>query len=245
MEALALPRRRSPGRVALVVLGTIVTVGLIGIFAFMILLTAAQHSFSTTVRYTNIHTLVVRSGAGGVTLTQAPAGGALVVSARETESLFSPKVSQRLAGDGTLSLTASCPGRLHCSVDYVVSVPRDVAIKVSSGFGEIKATGLSSTSSIQLGTTAGGIQATGLSAPAVRLSTGLGDLTATLAQAARRLTASTVAGGLRLTVPDTSYAVHVSSGVGHVSDQGVQINPASSRTIDARSSLGDVTIAPR
>ena len=244
MEAVALPRRRSPGRVVLVLLGTIVTVGLIGIGAFMLLATAAQHSFTATARYANVQTLVVHSGAGGVALTQAPSGGPLVVSSHETESLFSPKVSQRLAG-GILTLGASCPGRLHCSVDYTVSVPQHVAVNVSSGFGDIKTTGLSSTSSIQLGTTAGDIHATGISAPNVRLTTGLGELTATLDQPARRLTASTIAAGLHLTVPNTSYAVHVSSGVGHVSTQGVRVDPHSPRTIDATSSLGDVTITPR
>ena len=245
MEAVTLPRRRPVGRVVLVLLGTIVTVGLIGIVAFMFLATAAQHSFTTTARYTNVHALVVHSGAGGVTLTQAPSGGPLVVRAHETESLFSPKVSQRLAGGGTLTLTASCPGKLHCSVDYTVAVPQDVAVTVGSGFGAIRATDLSSTTSIQLGTTAGGIHATGLIAPDIRLTTGLGDLTATLAQPARRVRASTVAGALRLTVPNTSYAVHVSSGVGHVSDQGVRVDPRSPRTIDATSSLGDVTITSR
>jgi hypothetical protein len=245
MEAVALPRRRSPGTVVLVVLGTIVTAGLIGIVAFMLLDTAAQHSFSTTARYTSVRTLVVSSGAGSVTLTSAPAGEPLVVRAHETEALFSPNASQRLARDGTLSLTASCPGKLRCSVDYTVSVPRDVAVKVSSGFGDIRATGLSSVSSIQLGTTAGAIHAAGLSAPGIRLTTGVGDLTATLAQPARRLHASTFAGGLRLTVPDTSYALHVSSGVGHVSYQGVRSDPASPRTIDATSSVGDITITPR
>ena len=244
MEAVALPRRRSPGRVVLVLFGTIATVGLIGIGAFMLLATAAQHSFTTTARYTNVHALVVHSGAGGVTLAQAPSGGPLVVSSHETESLFSPKLSQRLAA-GTLTLAASCPGRLHCSVDYTVSVPQDVAVKVSSGFGDIRTTGLSSTSSIQLGTTAGDIHATGIRAPDIRLTSGLGELNATLDQPARRLTATTIAGGLHLTVPNASYSVHVSSGVGHVSEQGVRVDPHSPRTIDATSSVGDVTITPR
>lgn len=52
----------------------------------------------------------------------------------------------------------------------------------------------------------------------------------------------TVAGGLNLTVPDVSYALHASSGVGHVSDGGVRVDPASPRTIDARSSVGSVAI---
>jgi hypothetical protein len=247
MEALAVPAapRRTLGRIVLIVLGSIVTVGAIGIGAFLLLNVAAQHSFKTTATYANVRALVVRSGAGGVTLTRAPAGEALVVNAKETEGLFKPTVRSRLGGDGALTLSASCPGQLECSVHYELAVPADVAVKVSSGFGDITATGLTSASSIQLGTTAGDIHATGLDAPSVKLSTGVGGLTAALAAPASSLTATTVAGGMSLTVPKTRYAVHASSGVGHVSERGLQVDPTAARTIDATSSLGDITIAPR
>jgi DUF4097 and DUF4098 domain-containing protein YvlB len=168
-----------------------------------------------------------------------------VVIAQETEGLFKPRLGSRRAAGGALSLTASCPGQLECSVHYELAVPPDVAIKVSSGFGDISATDLTSESSIQLGTTAGDLHATGLDAPSVKLSTGVGGLTASLARPARILTAATVAGGIRLTVPDTTYVVHANSGVGHVSDQRLQIDASSPRTIDANSSLGNITITPR
>jgi hypothetical protein len=247
MEALAAPAppRHSAGRVVLIVLGSIVTAGLIALVAFLLLDFAAGHSSHTTAAYRDVRTLTVHSGAGDVTLTRAPAGSAVVVKANETEGLFKPKVSSRLAAGGALSLTASCPGQLECSVDYELAVPPGVAIRVSSGFGNINATGLTSASSIQLGTTAGDLHATGLDAPSVKLSTGVGGLTASLAHPARILTASTVAGGLTLSVPDTSYAVHANSGVGQVSDGALQIDAASPRTIDATSSLGNITISPR
>jgi Putative adhesin len=247
MEALAAPAppRRSVGRVVLIVLGSIVTAGVIGIVAFLLLDFAARHSFQTSTAFTSVRTLTVHSGAGDVTLKTAPAGSALVVKAHETEGLFKPRLRSRLAAGGALSLTASCPGQLECSVYYDLAVPPDVAIKVSSGFGDISATGLTSASSIQLGTTAGDLHASGLAAPSVKLSTGVGGLTASLAQPARILTASTVAGGMTLTVPDTTYVVHANSGVGHVSDSAVQVAATSPRTIDATSSLGNITITPR
>jgi hypothetical protein len=193
-----------------------------------------------------VRTLIVHTGAGDVSLTSAPAGGRLTVSASETESLFRPKVRSRLsAGGGTLALTAGCAAQLGCSVHLDVSVPPDVAVQVNAGFGDIDATRLVSASSIQLGTTAGDIHATGLSAPDIRLTTGVGGLNAVVTEPPRRLTATTVAGGLTLTVPNVIYAVHASSGVGHVSDGGVQSNPASPRSIDARSSIGNVTITAR
>ena len=249
MEALAAPAppHRSVGRVVLIVLGSIVTAGVIGIVAFLLLDVAARHSFQTSAAFTNVRTLTVHSGAGDVTLKTAPAGSALVVKAQETEGLFKPRLRSRFAagGGGALSLTASCPGQLECSVHYDLAVPPDVAIKVSSGFGDISAAGLTSASSIQLGTTAGDLHASGLAAPSVKLSTGVGGLTASLARPARILTASTVAGGMTVTVPDTTYVVHANSGVRHVSDSAVLLDASSPRTIDATSSLGNITITPR
>lgn len=246
MEALAAPAppRRSAGRVILLVLGSILTAAVIAISAFLLLDLAARHSFQTTAAYPDVRTLVVHTGAGDVALTGAPAGGALIVKAHETEGLFKPKIQTRMASGGVLTVTASCPG-LQCSAHYDLAIPPDVVVKVDSGFGDIKATGLTSTTSIQLGTTAGDIHATGLDAPSVKLSTGVGDLTAALAQPARTLTASTVAGGMTLIVPDTTYVVHANSGVGHVSDQRVRTDASSPRTIDATSSLGNITITPR
>jgi hypothetical protein len=61
-------------------------------------------------------------------------------------------------------------------------------------------------------------------------------------QPARSLTASTFAGSLRLTVPDVTYALHVGSGAGQVSDRALRADPASPRSIDAHSSLGDIAI---
>jgi hypothetical protein len=242
MALVAAPPRRSWLRLFLAAIGALLTLVLIGIGALLMLDAVARHTSTTTSRYANVRTLVVQTGAGDVTLTSAPAGSAVVVNTSRTDSLFKPKVHSRMAPAGTLLLTASCPNQLGCGVRFKLSVPQDVAIRVSSGFGDIHATGLTSTSSIQLGTTAGGIDALRLNAPDISLSTGLGGLTADLAEPARRLSATTVAGGLDLTVPDVSYALHVHSGVGHVSDGNVPDDPASPRAIIARSSLGNIGI---
>jgi Toastrack DUF4097 len=242
MAVVAPPPHRPRLRIFMAVVGALLTLVFIAIGALLLLDVAARHTSATTTRYVNVRTLIVQTGAGDVSLTSAPAGGAVVVNTSQTKSLFKPKVRSRMTGAGTLVLTASCPNQLGCGVRYDLSVPPDVAVRVSAGFGAIHATGLASTSSIQLGTTAGGIDANGLNAPDIRLSTGLGDLTAVVTEPTRRLTASTVAGGLSLTVPDVPYALHASSGVGHVSDGAVQVDRAATHSIDARSSLGNVTI---
>jgi len=244
MSVLADERTRSDGLVALAVVGFIFSAVVIAIGALLLLEVVARHSFKTTDEYENVRALIVRSGAGNVSLSSTDAGGPVVVQAARTESLFTPKLQARLASDGTLTLSASCSGNLECGVHYVLSVPRDTAVTVSSGFGDVTSDDLASTSMVRIDTTAGDIHVSRLSAPVIRLSTGLGGLSATLGQPARSLTASTVAGGIELTVPDTTYALHASSGVGKVSDRAVRIDPHSPRSIDATSSLGDVTIIP-
>jgi hypothetical protein len=205
MAVVAAKPRRSRLRVSLAVIGGLLSLVFIGIGALLLLDLAARHTSATTTRYADVRSLIVQSGAGDVSLTSAPAGGAVVVKTSKTESLFKPNVRSRLSDDRTLTLTASCPS--------------------------------------QLGTTAGDIDAVRLDAPDITLSTGLGGLRAVLTKPARRLSASTVAGGLNLMVPDVTYALHASSGVGHVSDGTVRIDLAAPRTITARSSLGDILIA--
>jgi hypothetical protein len=244
MEAIAAapprPRRR---RLVPVALGTTVSAVLIGIGALMLLDVAASHSFQTTSAYAGVRALVVQNDAGGVSLSSAPTGSRLIVKANETESLFKPELHARAARDGTLTLEGRCFGQPECGVHYALSVPPGVAVKVRSTVGDVTATDVVSTSSVQLSTRGGDVTATGVSAPSIRLSTDVGNLRATVTRPARSLDASSGAGDVNLTVPDTTYAVHAGSGIGHLSDHAVPDDPTSPRSIDAHSSLGDVTIA--
>jgi Putative adhesin len=243
MEAIAVAPPRPRRRVVLVVLGTILSALLVGIGALMLLDVAASHSFQTTAAYAGVRALVVQDDAGGVSLSSAPAGSRLIVKTNETEGLFKPKLDARPARYGTLTLKGSCPAQPECGVDYVLSVPPGLAVKVKSTVGDVTATDLVSTSSVQLSTGGGDVTATGLSAPSIRLSTGVGNLRATVTRPARSLDASSGAGDVNLTVPDTTYDVHAGSEIGHVSDHAVRNDPTSPRSINAHSSLGDVAIA--
>ena len=242
MAVIAAEPRASRMRVVFLILGAVLSAALIALGAFMLLELASRHSFVRAFRYPGVRSLVVRDGAGDVTLTAGSASGAVLVTAQETEALDRPTVRSRLASDGTLSLNASCPGNLQCGVHYFISVPSDVAVEASSGFGELSASGLTSTSSLQLSTTAGDLHASGISAPDVRLSSGFGSLNAELARPAARLVATTVAGDLNLTLPRASYAVHASPGVGSLTERGLRIDPAAPRSVEATSSLGHITI---
>lgn len=241
--ATVAPTPARPRRVALVAAGAIVSVLLVGAGAFALLALAAEHSFQTSYGYAGVHSLVVQNDAGDISLSSAPAGRRLIVTEGQTEGLFRPSVRSRLARDGTLTLRAACSGQPECSVHYVVSVPSGVAVKAKSTAGDVIAKNLVNNSSVELSTGGGNVTASGLSAPTVHISSGVGDLRATLAKPARSLDASSGAGDITLTVPNASYAVRAGSGLGHVSDPTVPNDPASPRSINAHSSLGDVTIA--
>ena len=236
------PSRRTGRRIALVAVGAIVSVLLVGAGAFALLALAAQHSFRTSFGYAGVRSLVVQNDAGDMSLSSAPTGRRLMVTEDQTEGLFKPSLQSRLARDGTLTLRATCPGQPECSVHYTLSVPPGVAVKVKSTVGDVTADDLVDNPSVELSTGGGNVTASGLSAPTVHLSTGVGNLNARLTKAARSLDASSGAGDITLTVPNVSYAVHASSGLGHVSDPTVPNDPASPRSIDAHSSLGNVTI---
>jgi hypothetical protein len=237
------PRGRSGARIALAVLGTIFCLAVIGIGTLALLNVAARHTFRTTADYSGVRLLVVNSTAGDVSLTSAPAGAPLTVEQDVTEGLTTPTSPVVLTGGGELLLRASCAGAFECSVHYVVAVPMGVAIRVSTRGGAITATGLTSTASIQLSSGTGDVTAIAVSAPSIRLHSGLGHVTAQLTRPANALVATAGTGDVHLTVPDTTYALHVSSGTGTVSHHNLTINPTAPRTIDASSSLGDVTIA--
>ena len=101
--------------------------------------------------------------------------------------------------DVDVALDERPPGAVETGAYYVVAEALTNVGKHAGATGAIVDMGLTSASSIQLGTTAGDLHASGLAAPSVKLSTGVGGLTASLARPARILTASTVAGGMTLT----------------------------------------------
>lgn len=226
-------------------IGALLAVAVIADGAFTLLDLGARHTFVTRSSYAGVRSLRVDVDKADVRLMAAPAGARLTVVAHVTDALDRPR---RIATSsaGRLHLEQSCPLTFSvvCAVTYDIAVPSGVVVVVRSGDGNVTATGLATTSTVSLSSGDGDITATGLRATRVRLNSGNGTIDAQLAKAPEQLQASSGDGDIRLTVPNVPYAVHAGSGAGSVSDDALQINPASPRSIDATSGAGSVTIRP-
>ena len=186
--------------------------------------------------------------------------------ARITEGLSSPGTSAERDGDGTLRLSASCPGFFggHCGADYEIRVPAGTVVQVQAGAGDIVAEELDSSEpidlhssagdvtainvdapSIKLSSSAGDVEARDLSADRIELESSAGDVVASLRTPAEQLLADSSAGDVELIVPDSVYRVDASSSAGDVETSGVSTDPGSPREITAHSSAGDVRVALR
>ena len=239
------PRTPPAIRAVLTLVGVIIAGGLVLMGAYTLLDLVSRHTFSTRSTYSGVRSLVVDDESGGVSLTSAPAGAQVVVVEHLTKGLTSPHREVVRGSHGALHLKASCSGfpGPECDVRYVVAVPSGVSVLVNSGAGDISASGLITSASVQLSSGAGEVSVTRISAPQVQLSSGAGDVTAQFTRPAQRLVASSGAGDVHLTVPNFTYAVHASTGAGVVSDATVRTDPGSPRTISATSGAGDVTIS--
>jgi hypothetical protein len=206
----------------LAIIGAVAVALLVAAGAFNLLALASVHRFSVRSSYTGVTSLKVDSGDGDVHLTGAPAGSPVVVVAHVTESFTAPHRQVLKPHPGALVVTYDCTANVECSVSYDVSVPAGVTITVSSGDGNVNATGLQ--------------------AAHISLDSGNGNVTATLARPASSLSASSGNGDVTLRVPDTTYDLHASSGNSNVSDQTVKVDHSSPRRIEASSGNGDVTV---
>ncbi len=141
------------------------------------------------------------------------------------------------------TLSDTCRNRWweNCSVQWEVLVPADAAVTVDSAVGDITVVDLAGTLSVN--SSVGSLTATGLRSDSVTARSSVGDVTLDLVTAPSQVRASSSTGDLTVTVPadDTTYLVTTSTSVGDVRN-GVGSDNASTRTIDVRTSVGDITL---
>lgn len=261
------PAHRTPPAIrrALLVLAALVALGLVATGTYNLLDLAARHTTIERASYDGVRSLLVED-ASDVALTGAPAGAPLQVVAHVTEGLSSPGTSAERDGDGTLRLSASCPGFFggQCGVDYEIRIPAGTVVQVQAGAGDVVAEQLDSSEPIELHSSAGDVTAIDVAAPSIKLSSSAGDVeardlsadrielessagdvVASLRTPAEQLLADSSAGDVELLVPDSVYRIDASSSAGDVETSGVSTDPGSPRTITAHSSAGDVRVAPR
>jgi DUF4097 and DUF4098 domain-containing protein YvlB len=229
--------------------------------AISLLDAGARASERRVVTYEAARTLRVESAAGAVRVVGADVER-IEVRMRLTRGLSAPSVRTALRG-GTLVLEEDCPAVVlgSCRVDYEIRVPRDAAVAVDSGAGDVEASGLSA--GVELESSAGEVRASRIGGRLVRLSSSAGDVSAEeltaasvdatssagdvevdVARVPERVLAESSAGDVRVLLPEAAYAVDAETSAGD-EDVTVRQDPDARAGVRVRSSAGDVVVAPR
>ena len=187
-----------------------------------------------------VSTVVIVSHVGNVTVTGGSGPGVSV-----TQLVYYSKtapVTTRTVSGKTLTVTYDCPTQLVCGVAYTLAVPRSAAVRVTTGAGSVRLTGLAG--SVTAKADVGLINATGLTSASVSLTTRVGGISASFAAAPTAVQASANVGAITVHVPGTtSYKVAADARVGKTTVSAPQ-SASSGHAITATTDVGAIVIAP-
>ncbi len=205
-----------------------------------------------------LRTLVVNAHVGSVHVT-GDGSGQVLVTERISFRGAVPSTTHRTTA-GTVTLDSSCPALETCTVGYDITVPRAMAVRVTSNVGGIRLQSLAgrvtahtNAGDIDLSSVSGPVEATshagsirgqGVSSPHATFHSSAGTIDVAFSAAPATVTATVGAGAVSLRVPGrVSYNVtaNVKLGSAHV---GVTRSAASPHTITASTGAGSVTIEP-
>lgn len=244
------------------------------ILVVMIIVAAILLAFGTTkalavfTEHTDTHTRIV--AAAPTIAVSVETGDVRIIGSDRADVRLTTKEKRSAWGGGHAEISGD-GGRLHlgdrcdkvpvvdapCSVSYVLEVPRDTAVRVVAGTGDLHAENLGGSADLRSGT--GDLDVEGVRgalhlkadtgdvhveapAPEASVETGTGDVDIVASQP-RSLSVQTGTGDIDIVVPDTTYAVDVESDSGndHV---GVHRDDASPRRMKAHTGTGDVHVEP-
>jgi hypothetical protein len=240
----------------------------------MIVVAAILLAFGTTkavalfTEHTDTHTRVIAASPSIVVGVQT--GDVRIVGSDRSDVRLTTKEKRSAWGGGHVEVSGD-GARLHlgdrcdkvpvvdapCSVSYVLEVPRDTAVHVVAGTGDLHAENLAGSADLRSGTGDLDVESvrgalhlkadTGdvhvdASAPQASVETGTGDVDIVASQP-RSISVQTGTGDINIVVPDATYAVDVQSDSGddHV---GVDRDDASPRRVKAHTGTGDVHVEP-
>jgi hypothetical protein len=240
----------------------------------MIVVAAILLAFGTTkavalfTEHTDTHTRVIPASPSIVVGVRT--GDVQIVGSDRSDVRLTTKEKRSAWGGGHVEVSGD-GARLHlgdrcdkvpvvdapCSVSYVLEVPRDTAVHVVAGTGDLHAENLAGSADLRSGTGDLDVESvrgalhlkadTGdvhvdASAPQASVETGTGDVDIVASQP-RSISVQTGTGDINIVVPDATYAVDVQSDSGddHV---GVDRDDASPRRVKAHTGTGDVHVEP-
>jgi hypothetical protein len=141
-----------------------------------------------------------------------------------------------------LTVTYTCPTQVVCGVAYTLTVPRTVAVQVTTGTGAIRLAGLAGT--VTAKADVGLVSATGLTGASVSLITSVAAVSASFAATPATVQASARVGAITLHVPGTaSYKVAADAHLGKTT-VSIPQSSSSAHVITATTDVGAIIIAP-
>jgi hypothetical protein len=184
----------------------------------------------------------------------------ITVTKKFDRNVFGSDPSEKYK-DGMLEIKGTGCGFLSfgCTTQYVVTVPKDVKVTIESSSGDLKASDLQAGASLKtssggievhriggelsLKSSSGDLQAQDLTATAVTSESSSGGVELSFTTAPSSVQAKSSSGDLAVRLPDGSetYKVETDSSSGNEAAT-VKTDPASTRTITAKTSSGDVTV---
>ena len=179
----------------------------------------ARHTRTETRVVTDpVRSLVLQTSAGTVEVVRGPR---LVL--RETTSYRGsgegPRPEHQLDGG---ELKVQSPHCNDCDTSFRVELPAGIALRASSGAGEVTAQELD--------------------VPELRLRSDAGDVTADVVSTPSQIDVQSDAGDLSITVPPGRYAVDTDTDAGDEEVSGIVNDPQAPSAISAQTDAGDVTI---
>jgi hypothetical protein len=243
-----------------IVVGAVITASCIGWGVVSLVGVLGHEEETTTVAFpAGVRHLDVRLDDGPLVL-RGTATDQVSGTRRISRGLGRPTVTETVTGD-TLTIRAHCPaiGDAWCSTGYTLDVPRSVSVTASSDGDHIEASGIdgdldlrSSAGGIRvtdaggelrLDSSAGAVEATELTGTRVRATSSAGGVSLVFTRAPEAVVATSAAGSVDIELPTSApaYRVDAHSSAGPT-EVDVPTDPRASRTIEATSSAGPVTI---
>jgi DUF4097 and DUF4098 domain-containing protein YvlB len=194
--------------------GTTIAVLTIGFGAYSLAAFAARSTAKKNVSFAGVTAIRIDSETGGITLRGSSDTSATTGTRKVVQSFTKPSIQETVSADGVLLLRNRCKGFLaNCEVSYTLTVPKGVRIEGQTSGGSIKLIGIDG--DVDVKSSAGGINAQTMGGS---------------------LTLRSSAGSVRVEGSDGPLDLSSSAG-------GVTVNDATSKTVKAESSAGDVKLS--
>lgn len=255
-------KRRWPGRRALFVAGSVMTVVLVGFGSLVAINAMARQTVQEAHTYAFRGSSVsIELTVGDVQIVPGPKDDEISVRRVLTYGLRRPFVEEEVDGDVFRIRDGNCavPVASICHVRWLIELPRSLPVDVATAAGDIRVSGLSGP--VKLTSTSGSVQASTLSGTAVQLlshegkvtgrdlrsshvvaTSRTGDISLTFSVHPRLVRAQSVTGPVGLVLPHEDEAYKITARAGGSRTVTARSDAHAERSITVRSDKNDVSV---